>query len=104
MGMSHTHIKNPERRDRMLPLNAFAIFLMTLLGAAGESLGLDHLLKANTVKYRTHSLFRRGCLYYRLIPKMPQARLRPLIRRFTQMLTRQRTREGRPGDGLISVS
>jgi hypothetical protein len=52
LGMSHTHIKNPERRGRMSLLNALGIFLMTLLGAAGESLGFDRLLKANTVKYR----------------------------------------------------
>lgn len=91
MGMSHTHIKNPERRDRMFLLNAFAILLMTLLGAAGESLGFDRLLKANTVKYRTHSLFRQGCMYYGLIPKMPQERLRPLIQRFIEMLTQQPT-------------
>jgi hypothetical protein len=89
MGMSHTHIKNTKRRDRMLLLNAFAIFLMTLLGAAGESLGFDRLLKANTVKYRTHSLFRQGCMYYGLIPKMPQERLRPLIQRFREMLSNQ---------------
>ena len=89
MGMSHTHIKNTERRDRMLLLNAFAIFLMTLLGAAGESLGFDRLLKANTVKYRTHSLFRQGCMHYGLIPKMPQERLRPLIQRFREMLSNQ---------------
>lgn len=91
MGMSHTHIKNPERRDRMLLLNAFAIFLMTLLGAAGESLGFDGLLKANTVKYRTLSLFRQGCMYYRLIPTMPEKRLRPLIERFTEMLAQHPT-------------
>jgi hypothetical protein len=72
-------------------LNAFAIFLMTLLGAAGESLGFDRLLKANTVKYRTHWLFRQGCMYYGLIPKMPPARLHPLIRRFTELLTQQPT-------------
>jgi hypothetical protein len=91
LGMSHTHIKNPQRRDWMLLLNALAIFLMTLLGAAGESLGFDRLLKANTVKYRTHSLFRQGCLYYGLIPKMPSARLHPLIQRFAEMLTQQPT-------------
>ena len=34
--------------------------LLSLLGAAGESLGYDRWLKANTVKYRTHSLFRQG--------------------------------------------
>ena len=62
---------------------------MTLLGAAGESLGFDRLLKANTVKYRTHSLFRQGCMYYGLIPKMPQERLRLLIQRFREMLSKQ---------------
>jgi hypothetical protein len=91
LGISHAHIKSPGRRDRLFLLNAFAIFLLTLLGAAGGSLGFDRLLKANTVKYRTHSLFRQGCLYYGLIPKMPQARLRSLIRRFTEMLTQQPT-------------
>ena len=91
MGMSQTHIKKPERRDRLFLLNAFAIFLMTLLGAAGESLGFDRLLKANTVKYRTHSLFRQGCMYYGLIPNMPKERLRPLIERFTEMLAQHPT-------------
>ena len=91
MGMSQTHIKKPERRDRMFLLNAFAIFLMTLLGAAGESLGFDRSLKANTVKYRTHSLFRQGCMYYGLIPNMPKERLRPLIERFTEMLAQHPT-------------
>ena len=63
---------------------------MTLLGAAGERLGLDRLLKANTVKYRTHSLFRQGCMYYGLMPKMPPERLRPLIQRFRELLSKQR--------------
>jgi hypothetical protein len=35
--------------------------LLTLLGAVGESLGMDRLLKSNTSKTRTHSLFRRIC-------------------------------------------
>ena len=38
----------------MLLLSALAIALLTLLGAAGESLGYDRWLKANTVKYRTN--------------------------------------------------
>ena len=37
------------------------ITLLTLLGAAGESLGMDRMLKANTVNKRTHSLLCRGC-------------------------------------------
>src|SRR5208337_4161325 len=38
MGLSVLRIADPQRRDRLLLLNAFAIVLLTLLGAAGESL------------------------------------------------------------------
>ena len=57
--------------------------LLTLLGAVGESLGMDRLLKSNTSKTRTHSLFRQGCMLYELIPNMPQHRLLPLVEAFT---------------------
>ena len=50
MGMSVLRIGDPQRRDRLLLLNAFAMLLLTLLGAAGESLGMDRLLKSNTSK------------------------------------------------------
>ena len=91
MGMRSTHISNPERRDRLFLLNAFAIVLLTLLGAAGESLGYDKHLRANTVKRRTHSLFRQGCMLYDLIPNMRKERLRPLMERFSQMLREHRS-------------
>ena len=41
MGLSSMRISRPQRRDRMLLLSALAIALLTLLGAAGESLGYD---------------------------------------------------------------
>jgi len=82
MGLGVLRIADPYRRDRLLLLNAFAIVLLTLLGAAGESLGMDRHLKANTDKRRTHSLFRQGCMLYELIPNMPEVRLRPLVERF----------------------
>ena len=91
MGMSATHTKSPARRDRLWLLSAFAIALLTLLGAAGESLGYDRLLKANTVKRRTHSLFRQGCMLYDLIPNMPEHRLRPLMQKFAEFLLQQPT-------------
>ena len=78
MGLAAVRIGDPYRRDRMLLLNAVAIVLLTLLGAAGEALGMDRLLKSNTVKRRGHSLFRQGCLYYDAIPNMPESTLRPL--------------------------
>ena len=90
MGMSALRIADPQRRDRLFLLNAFAIVLLTLLGAAGESLGMDRHLKSNTSKRRTHSLFRQGCLLYDLIPNMPETRLRPLIDRFIEVM-RQNT-------------
>src|SRR5271157_5092831 len=86
MGMRSIHVSTPARRDRLWLLNAFAIMLLTLLGAAGEALGYDRYLKSNTTKRRTHSLFRQGCMLYDLMPNMPQARLLPLIERFTAML------------------
>ncbi len=55
-------INEPERRDRLLLISAFAMALLTTLGAAGESLGMDRQLKSNTSKTRTHSLFRQGCM------------------------------------------
>jgi len=86
MGLSVLRIADPQQRDRLLLLNAFAIVLLTLLGAAGESLSMDRHLKVNTAKHRTHSLFRQGCMLYELIPNMPEARLRPLVARFREYL------------------
>jgi hypothetical protein len=40
LGLSSVRIADPQRRDRLLLLNAFAVVLLTLLGAAGESLGM----------------------------------------------------------------
>jgi hypothetical protein len=86
MGLGVLRIADPQRRDRLLLLNAFAIVLLTMLGAAGESLGMDRHLKVNTAKRRTHSLFRQGCMLYELIPNMPDVRLRPLVARFSEYI------------------
>jgi hypothetical protein len=89
MGMGEVHVSTPDRRDRLWLINAFAIALLTLLGAAGEALGYDRHLKSNTTKRRTHSLLRQGVMLYQLIPNMPEHRLQPLIERFTEMLVEQ---------------
>jgi hypothetical protein len=70
MGLKATHIRDCARRDRMLLLVAIAYALITLLGAASEEAGLDRYLKANTVKRRTHSLYRQGLYWYRCLPTM----------------------------------
>ena len=90
MGMSAMRIRHPARRDRLLLLSALSIALLTLLGAAGESIGYDRWLKANTVKTRTHSLFRQGLMLYQHIPNWPEHRLRPLVEKFAHMLIEQR--------------
>ena len=89
MGLGTIRVKSPERRDRLWLINAFAVVLLTLLGAAGEALGYDRMLKTNTVKRRVHSLFRQGCMLYDLIPTMREEWLGPLMQRFSQMLHEQ---------------
>jgi hypothetical protein len=86
MGMGELRIADPMRRDRLLLLNALAILLLTLLGAAGESLGMDKQLRTSTTKRRTHSLFRQGCMWFGLIPNMPERRLRPLLEKFAELI------------------
>lgn len=87
--MSATHIGDTARRDRLFLLCALAVALLTLLGAAGESLGYDRWLKVNTAKKRTHSLFRQGQEYYMLIPNMKEEELVPLIEKFGQLVLAQ---------------
>ena len=89
MGMGQIRISSPERRDRLWLLNALAVALLTLLGAAGEALGFDKHLKASTTKRRVHSLFRQGCLHYYLMPTMQEARLRLLMEKFAQLILEQ---------------
>jgi hypothetical protein len=89
LGLSATHVRDVGRRDRLLLIGAMAMSLLTILGAAGESLGMDRMLKANTVKKRTHSLFRQGCHYYASIPMMKQEQLEALVQRFGEYVLRE---------------
>lgn len=86
LGLASTHIARPDRRDRVLFITAIAVALLTLLGAAGESLGMERLLKANTVKRRTYSLFRQGVLYYLKIPTMRHEQLEALMAKFGELI------------------
>jgi hypothetical protein len=86
MGLSAARVGDPHRRDRLLLISAIAVMLLTLLGGAGEALGMDRLLKSNTVKRRVHSLFRQGCLYYDAIPNMPEQALCALMERFQALI------------------
>lgn len=85
-GLSQVRIGNPLRRDRLLFICALAHSLLTLLGGAGERVGLDRTLKANTVKRRVHSLFKQGLFWYAALPAMPAARRKKLMRAFNQIV------------------
>lgn len=63
MGLSATRMKRTDRRDRMLLVLTLTIFIATTVGRASEQLGLDRSLRANTVRVRTHSLFKQGRHY-----------------------------------------
>ena len=89
-GMAELRISRPERRDRLLLISAIAMSLLTLLGATGEALGYDRMLKANTVKRRTMSLLRQGCSLYYWLPRMPEKYFEPLMQAFAENLASQR--------------
>lgn len=86
MGLAHVHIKDCDRRDRMLLISAMAVVLLTLLGAAAEATGLDRTLKVNTVKHRTHSLFNQGVYFYGALPWMKEERFQLLFGKFAELL------------------
>lgn len=90
LGLSATHITVPSRRDRLLLLVALAEALLTLLGAAAEKIGFDRLLKVNTAKKRTHSLFRQGSYWYGAIPAMRESRLRELMTAFADVIAQHK--------------
>lgn len=90
LGLSATHIKNCQRRDRLLFLVAIAHALLTLLGAASEETGLDRTLKANTAKKRTLSLFRQGLYWYHAMPTMRDDWLEQLMVAFNRIVADHR--------------
>ena len=86
LALSQARVSSPARRDRLLMIGALAATLLTLLGAAGESLGFERMMKANTVKRRSYSLLRQGLHYYASIPAMKTDRLEPLVARFAEIV------------------
>jgi hypothetical protein len=72
LGLSATHIRRTDRRDRLLLLFALAHALLTLLGEASERSGLDKTIKGNHVTRRTHSLFWQGSFWFRQLLTMRQ--------------------------------
>ena len=84
-------ISSTERRDRILLVGAIAASLLTLVGAAGEALGYDMMMKANTVKTRTHSLLNQGLFYFEWLATMDDDRARPLVAKHDELIRQQAT-------------
>ena len=91
MGLSETRISSTERRDWILIVGAVAGALLTLLGAAGEALGFDMTMKANTVKTRTHSLLNQGLFYFEWLATMSDERALALSQKFDEFVRQQAT-------------
>lgn len=89
-GLSDTRVTTPARRDRLLLLQAMAHRLLTLLGAAGESIGWDRRLKANTSKARQHSLYNQGMFWFEALPNMREGRPELLLEAYEKVLLEDR--------------
>jgi Transposase DDE domain len=84
LGLKQTVITRNDRRDMLFLLAVLAHSLLTLLGKAGQELGMERMLGAT--RPRQLSLFRQGLLLYELLPRMREARLRALLTRFGELL------------------
>lgn len=86
LGLEQTHIKSTERRDRLMLILALSYNLLSILGEAGEQIGFDKKLKVNTVKTRTHSLFRQGQFYYKFFVHFTDDEKNKLMEKFNEVL------------------
>ena len=86
LGLEQTHIKSTERRDRLMLILALSYNLLSILGEAGEMIGFDKKLKVNTVKTRTHSLFRQGQFYYKFFVHFTEEEKNMLMMQFDKLL------------------
>ena len=90
MGLSVLRIGDPQRRDRLLLLNALAILLLTLLGAAGESLGMDLIAQNQHGQTPRPFAVPPGLPARRSHPQhAPEQRLRPLVEKYQEPLKRK---------------
>lgn len=84
LGLKQTVVRRNERRDALFLLAVLAHALLTLLGKAGQELGMERWLGAT--RPGGISLFRQGLMLYELIPTMREDRVRPLLTRFGELL------------------
>jgi len=86
LGLKQTVMRRNDRRDVLFLLAVLAHTLLTLLGKAGQELGMERMLGAS--RPGQLSLFRQGLLLWDLLPRMRQDRLEALMTRFGEILQR----------------
>jgi hypothetical protein len=99
LGTDEVNLSTAARRDRLTLLVALAVALVTLRGAAGEALGLDRQLRANTAKRRMHSLLRQGRDYLR----SALGKMRNVVARIRAGFTHAFEAQGRVHDVLATI-
>ncbi len=77
-------MRRNDRRDLLFLLAVLSHTLLTLLGKAGQELGMERMLGAS--RPGQISLFRQGLLLWDLLPNMRQDRLNALMDRFGEIL------------------
>jgi hypothetical protein len=78
-GTKEISVSTLERRDMLTLIHSLATFLLIIIGEAGERLGYEKKLRANTSKQRTHSLYRQGKEYCRGVMKRYQVIFEQMI-------------------------
>jgi hypothetical protein len=86
LGLSATHVGSCDRRDRLLLLAALAHALLTLLGAAGEKVGLDRSFQTSPKRGRALSLFGQGVFWYGALPNMKEEKALLLMVAFDELV------------------
>jgi len=84
LGLKQAVIARNDRRDALFLLAVLAHTLLTLLGKAGQELGMERLLGATRPGHL--SLFRQGLILFELIPTRREDRLRALAKKFGELL------------------
>ena len=84
LGLKQVIIERNDRRDALFLLAVLAHTLLTLLGKAGQALGMDRMLGAT--RPGQLSFFRQGLMLFALIPKMREDRLHALAKKFGELL------------------
>lgn len=84
LGLKQTVMTRTDRRDRLFLLAVLAHALLTLLGKAGQELGMERMRGAT--RPGQLSCFRQGLLRYELLPRRREDRLRALMPRFGELL------------------